>query len=245
MFRRVVPQKGAPSLTWRSASLDHVLGDARLRDFKPKFEQLAVDARRSPKRVFHAHPPDQRPQVRINLGPPSPGARLPTPVTAKAGPMPPHERLLDDREDLQDRRKPAIQLNKEPAIVIRQPDPAMHLTPQNNQLMSEQRILGFKPALRLEWRGQDGQYETYQRDHGALTLCDSFSKSMRMRFSVHTVVFDTVFSPEHGRRTERTIRRDGSGSCLGSLVSGEFRSPDPSDRTIYPSYDSSRRCRGG
>jgi hypothetical protein len=40
--------------------------------------------------------------------------------------------------------------------------------------MSECRILGFKPALRLEWRGQDGHYETQQRDHGALTLGDSF-----------------------------------------------------------------------
>jgi hypothetical protein len=40
--------------------------------------------------------------------------------------------------------------------------------------MSERRILGFKPALRLEWRGQGGHYETQQRDHGALTLGDSF-----------------------------------------------------------------------
>jgi hypothetical protein len=89
--------------------------------------------------------------------------------------MPPHERLrLDDREDLQNRRKPAIQLDKEPAIVVCEPDPALHLTPQNDQLMSERRVLGFKPALRLEWRGQDGQYETQQRDHGALRLGDSF-----------------------------------------------------------------------
>jgi hypothetical protein len=89
--------------------------------------------------------------------------------------MPPHERLrLDDREDLQNRRKPAIQLDKEPAIVVCEPDPALHLTPQNDQLMSERRVLGFKPALRLEWRGQDGQYETQQRYHGALRLGDSF-----------------------------------------------------------------------
>jgi len=32
-------------------SLCHVLGDARLRDLKPELEQLAVDARRPPKRV--------------------------------------------------------------------------------------------------------------------------------------------------------------------------------------------------
>jgi hypothetical protein len=60
----------------------------------------------------------------------------------------------------QDRRKPAIQLDKEPSIAVRKPDSAVHLTSQNNQLMSERRILGFKPALRLEWRGQNGQYET-------------------------------------------------------------------------------------
>jgi hypothetical protein len=40
--------------------------------------------------------------------------------------------------------------------------------------MSERRVLGFKPALRFEWREQDGQYETQQRDHGPLTLGDSF-----------------------------------------------------------------------
>jgi hypothetical protein len=51
-------------------------------------------------------------------------------------------------------------LDKEPSIAVRKPDSAVHLTSQNNQLMSERRILGFKPALRLEWRGQNGQYET-------------------------------------------------------------------------------------
>src|SRR5262245_10646993 len=40
--RRVVAQKRAPSLTWRSMPLDHVFGDARLRDLKPEFEQFAV-----------------------------------------------------------------------------------------------------------------------------------------------------------------------------------------------------------
>ena len=74
--------------------------------------------------------------------------------------MPTHECLgLDDREDLENRRKPSIQLNKEPAVAVRQPDPALHLTPQNDQLMSENRILSLKSALRLEWRGQNGQDE--------------------------------------------------------------------------------------
>src|SRR4051794_23958276 len=39
--------------------------------------------------------------------------------------------------------------------------------PQNNQLMSKRRVLSFKPQLRLEWRGQNGQTETEQPDHSA------------------------------------------------------------------------------
>jgi hypothetical protein len=90
--------------------------------------------------------------------------------------MPTHERLgTDDREDLQDRRKPSIQLDKEHAIVVGEPDPALHLTPQNDQLMSECRVLCFEPDLRLGWRGQDGQDEAEQCKHGALTLGDSLS----------------------------------------------------------------------
>jgi len=83
------------------------------------------------------------------------------PVAAKARPMPPHERLgPDDFKDLQDRWKPSIQLDKEPAIIVREPDATMQLTSQDNQLMSERRILCLKPHLRLERRSQDGQNET-------------------------------------------------------------------------------------
>ena len=46
--RRMDAQKGPPALARRSASLDHVFSDARLRDLKPELEQFAVDARRSP-----------------------------------------------------------------------------------------------------------------------------------------------------------------------------------------------------
>src|SRR5258708_10166839 len=82
---------------------DHVLGDAGLRDLKPELEQFAVNAWRAPKRILHAHPPDQYVQLRFDLRSPSLWARLPTPVAAKAGPLPPHERLgPDDCENLQD-----------------------------------------------------------------------------------------------------------------------------------------------
>jgi hypothetical protein len=72
--------------------------------------------------------------------------------------MPTHERLgLNDLDDLQNRRKPSIQLDKEPAIAVREPGAPLNLTPQNDQLMSECRILCFKPALRLEWRDHESK----------------------------------------------------------------------------------------
>ena len=101
--RSMITQEGSPSQTRRPPSFDHVLGDARLRDFKPELEQFAVDTWRTPKRIFDAHPPDQCAQFRVHLRSPSPWARLPTPVPAKAGPMPTHQRLgPDDCENLQD-----------------------------------------------------------------------------------------------------------------------------------------------
>jgi len=51
--------------------------------------------------------------------------------------------------------------------------------------LSRDSVLGFKPQLRLEWRGQDGQNDTKQPDHSA-SLGDFITSSTRIRFSVHT-----------------------------------------------------------
>ena len=69
--------------------------------------------------------------------------------------------------------------------MVREPDATMQPAPQDIQLMSKHRVLSFKPQLRLEWRGQDGQSETEQPDHSA-SLGDSTTLSTRIRFSVHT-----------------------------------------------------------
>ena len=132
------------------------------------FGEQAVDARRAPKLILRAHLPDQRAQLYLDLRAPSPRAQFPTPIAAKADPMPPHQRIrLDNRHDLQDRRKPSIHLEEEPAIIVRKLGPTPHLAPQNDQLMSEHRILRRKPALRLERRGQHGQKKPDQRDRRA------------------------------------------------------------------------------
>jgi hypothetical protein len=91
----------------------------------------------------------------------------------------------NDYDNRKDRRKPATELNEEPAVVVRETSPALQLTPQDRQLMSEHRILSLKPDLRLEWRGQDRQDETQEPDHFA-GLGDSITSATRIRFSVHT-----------------------------------------------------------
>jgi hypothetical protein len=60
-------------------------------------------------------------------------------------------------------------------VVICEPSPAFQLTPRDDQLMSVNRILRLKPALRLEWRGQHGQNKPNQRDHRA-NLADSVNR---------------------------------------------------------------------
>src|ERR1019366_5381363 len=209
---RVVMQEGSPSLAGRPPAFDHVLGDARLRDLKSELEQFAVDAWRAPKRIFDAHSPDQHAQLRFDLRSPSQWARLPTPVATKAGPMPTHERLgPDDCENLQDSGKPAIQLDKEPAIMVREPDATRQPTPHDIRLMSKHRVLSFKPQLRLEWRGQDGQNETEQPDHSA-SLSDSITSSTRIRFSVHTRA--TIFA-RRLQIQERLTAQIAEQGCAG------------------------------
>src|SRR5215831_14585335 len=144
--RRIIAQKGAPSLAWRPTPLGHVFGDTRLRNLKPWLEQFAVNPWRAPKRILPAHLPYQRTQLYLDLRTTSPRVRFPTPIATKTGPMPTHERLgPDDCESPQDCWKPAVQLDKEPAIMVREPDAPMQPTPQDNQLMSKHRGLGFKP----------------------------------------------------------------------------------------------------
>ena len=83
-----------------------------------------MDARRAPQWILDAHPPDQCAQFRVDLRPTSQGAGFPAPIPAKAGTMPAHEGLgPDDRDDLEERRKPTIQLDEEQAIAVRKLDP--------------------------------------------------------------------------------------------------------------------------
>ena len=62
--------------------------------------------------------------------------------------MPAQQRLgPDDRDGVQNRRKPAIELDEEQAITVGQLDAAAYFALQYNHLLPERGILGRKLAL--------------------------------------------------------------------------------------------------
>jgi hypothetical protein len=124
-----------------------------------------MDTRRAPQRIVYAHPPDQCPQIGIDWWPAAQGAGFPSPVPAETSAVPTQEGLRpDDGDRIQDRRKPPIQLDQEPAIAVRELDATSHPPPQHGKLMSERGVFRLKSAFRLEWRGEQSQQEIEQRD---------------------------------------------------------------------------------
>jgi hypothetical protein len=101
-------------------------------------ERSRSGVRGQPVVIILINPPDQCAQIRIDLWSASERPGFPTPVPAKAGPMPTHQGLgPDDRDGLEDRCEPSIQHDQEQAIPIRELDATAHPPPQHNQLMSE------------------------------------------------------------------------------------------------------------
>jgi hypothetical protein len=98
-----------------------------------------------------------------------------------AGRPPPFDHVLGDAR-LRDLNP---ELEQFAVNAWRTPKRILHAYPPDIQLMSKHRVLSFRPQLRLEWRGQDGQNEAEQPDHSA-SLGDSITSSIRIRFSVHT-----------------------------------------------------------
>jgi hypothetical protein len=75
----MVAQECSPTPRWRPSAPDHVFGDRRLGDLKPKLEQSTMDAWGSPQWVLLAHPLDEFAQLTANSGPAWPTARFPAP----------------------------------------------------------------------------------------------------------------------------------------------------------------------
>jgi hypothetical protein len=110
--------------------------------------------------------------------------------------MPTHEGLRpDDPDGIEDRWKPSIQLDEGKAISVGEVNTTTHLPPQYYQLTPERHVFCLKSALRLEWRGKEGQEEAEQHNHSAADV-------RRFSYLINT---DDLFGTRTGpyRRTGR------------------------------------------
>src|SRR5262245_59277902 len=84
---RVVAEECLPALR-RRPTPHHVFRDCRLGHLKAEHQQLAMDPRCSPLWVFPAHSSDEIAQLAIDLWPPCPLPRFPTPERRETRTMP-------------------------------------------------------------------------------------------------------------------------------------------------------------
>src|ERR1019366_8576598 len=89
----VIFQKSLPALRRRLRRSRRIFRDRRLGHLKTKHQKLAMDPGSAPQWVFLAHPLDQITQATINLRPPCPISRFPTPKDFEASAMPPQDGL--------------------------------------------------------------------------------------------------------------------------------------------------------
>ena len=145
-----------------------------------------MDAWGAPQWIIDAHAPDQGTQVCLDLRPTAKGSGFPapSPIAAKTGPMPAHDGLgPHDRDDLEDRRKPTIQLDEEQAIAVRKVDATAHLSLQHNQLTSKRGVLCLKWLFDLNGKIRPGRSLAAQTSGADVRR---FGQLKRMRFLAHT-----------------------------------------------------------
>jgi hypothetical protein len=103
--------------------------------------------------------------------------------------VPANHRLgLDDRDYPQDRREESLKPHKQQAIRISQLYAPGCFAPQNDELLAEEKVLGFEPGARAEKRTQDRHKLPQEIDHPTTTYHIRPQASPRIEFSVATRV---------------------------------------------------------
>ena len=122
---------------------NHVFGNGRLSNIKAEFQQLAVNTRRTPKWMLTAHLTDEGSKLSIGFGSAEPSvSTFPCPKELESLAMPPNDSLwFDDPNRLEDLRMNPIEPNEQKAIHFGQVKPLRRFPLQDDQLLSEGKIL--------------------------------------------------------------------------------------------------------
>jgi len=158
-LRRKVGRRTSPS--------QHVFRNRRLGDIKAELEQLAVNPRRAPKRIFLAHTAHEISGFLINPGPAAWIVRFPAPPGAKTHPVPANDCLrTHDRRGVADIGETPIQPDEQRPITAGKPQPFRSLSVQNVQLMAKDEDFSFQSLMRTkavphisEQKSEEGRHQ--------------------------------------------------------------------------------------
>ena len=139
------------TLRRRTSPSQHVFRNRRLGDIKAELDQLAVNPRRAPKRIFLAHTAHEISEFLINPGPAAWIVRFQAPPGAKTHPVPANDCLrTHDRRGVADIGETPIQPNEQRPITAGKPQPFRSLSVQNVQLMAKDEDFGFRSFMRTK-----------------------------------------------------------------------------------------------
>jgi hypothetical protein len=125
-----------------------------------------MNSRRTPQRVFPAHPLDKITQTTIDLRPPCPISRFPTPEDFETSAMPPQNGLrLNYPGHAEQVRPEQGHPYEQRAISVAQSKTRWCPAQSDVELMTEKQILGFKPVPRLEQVGDEHYERVQDRNH--------------------------------------------------------------------------------
>jgi hypothetical protein len=173
----MIAQKSEPAFCQLGISRRsfHPAGDRSLRDIKTEHEELAMDTRSTPRRVFGEHLEDQISNLLRNSSPPcrflNPGD--PTPVETETCPMPANHGLWRDHDHSLFPGGPKTSGNEpEQLVEPLEPWPRMS-TFQNDELLSEGKILEDEMPTTTKRARKRSEPERKQIEHGAGVIPES------------------------------------------------------------------------
>ncbi len=221
----VVGEEGAPSLPFvgMGRAPGHEARNRALGDLEAELQDLAVDARRTPRRVLGGHPANEDSDLGCCARSSSAGPRLPAPVPPEALAMPADDGLgLDDGERLLPSRPAAAQDNPEDAIGRAETRPRL-LPLEDSELLSEREVLQDQVGPSGEER-EEGLGDGHSMIEHPRTMTAVGAEDNRCRGPATLDRSRMWFSPSQGRRKAvATLTQRGEIERSGSTATGIAR----------------------
>jgi len=147
----MIDKEGLPPLGGWAPGLRHVLRNRSLPDIDAELEQLAVDARRTPKRICNAHLANEVADFSWDTRSPAPRSRFPAPIGPEPGAMPAEHGLrLDDLQGLENVGSQRVHAHEHQPVNAGQGQTARGLAAEHIQLVAEHENFGFERRARPE-----------------------------------------------------------------------------------------------